>query len=205
MLRINKTTLYIIFFIYFYSFLFSQESTKSNELILKELTLIALESFFKDIKLKSNDTISIKYIYDNEKQFLYDFIIHYLKDEKKHNLKFTEHLDDIHFEYIVNKLEISYTKPYRRKFLGEKIIIRNVSIEYFFKFINQNNIISYKPINVSYNDTINYNAIPNIENKMLTFTMAKIPEDSFIDKYTIPIITISTLSIIVYLFFTIRK
>lgn len=207
MLKINKKkTIYILIVVNFiYSILLSQESIKSNELILKELSAQALESYIQNIQLNESDTIKIKYVYNNNVQFLYDFLIDYLKNKKKYNLKITENIDGNYLEYLINKLEINYSKPYRDKFLGEKRINRNVTIEYSFKFIQNDGQVDVKPITVNYTDTVNYNSLEVIENKLLPLTMAKIPEDSFIEKYTIPIITISTLSIIVYLFFTIRK
>ncbi|RCK77301.1 MAG: hypothetical protein IGBAC_1610 [Ignavibacteriae bacterium] len=207
MLKINKKkTIYILIVVNFiYSILLSQESIKSNELILKELSAQALESYIQNIQLNESDTIGIRYVYNNNVQFLYDFLIDYLKNKKKYNLKITENIDGNYLEYLINKLEINYSKPYRDKFLGEKRINRNVTIEYSFKFIQNDGQVDVKPITVNYTDTVNYNSLEVIENKLLPLTMAKIPEDSFIEKYTIPIITISTLSIIVYLFFTIRK
>lgn len=204
---LNKVLLSFLICISISVLLFSQDDVKSNEDIFKELTKQVIDSFLVTIDLNKNDTVNLKFQADDKAKFINEFIIDYLVNQKYYYLKMyaNSNLNEIILEYFINKLELSYSKPFREKLFGEKKILRNVHTEISFKFIRNYDVLSYKTISAYYTDTVRYSDVKYLENEMIPLTTSIIPDDSTIEKYILPAITITTVSVIVYLFFIIRK
>lgn len=204
---LKKVLFSFLIYISFPAVLVSQEKLKTNEEVFKELTQQVLESFLETIDINLDDTIILRKQVDSKTQFIDEFIIGYLKNSKQYNLSIHDenYNDGKILEYFVNKLEISYSKPFREKLLGEKKFVRNFCMEIAFKFIKNSNLMNYKSIPALFRDTVEYIYAKRIENEMIPVTIAKFPDDEILEKYIAPIITITTVSVIVYLFFIIRK
>lgn len=186
---------------------YSQDYIITNEEVYRKLTQQVLDSFLVSIHLSRDDTIILKYQNDEKTKFLNEFILDYLKNIKQFNLKI--HSDNIVngniLEYFITRLDLSYSKPFREKLFGKKLFLRNINTEISIKYIKDYDLVSYKTISTVYTDTVRYAHIKNIENSLISLTMTKLPNDTTLERYVMPVITITTVSVIVYLFFIIRK
>lgn len=187
--------------------LYSQGYIKTNEEVYKELTRQVLDSFLVSIDVSRDDTITLNYPNDDKTRFINDFIIDYLKNKKEYNLRiYTDrNFEGKILEYFINRLALSYSKPFREKLLSEKKFVRNIYLEFSFKFIKNYNVVDYKTISATLTDTVKHKHIKYIENEMIPLTITKLPNDKTLEKYILPVVTITTVSVIVYLFFIIRK
>lgn len=197
----------IIFFLTFRSLLFAQSELKTNSEIIKELSIKSVDSILKANQIQSGDTLNIKINSSENTMFLSFSILNFLKDNKNLFLIDTNINSTNWNTLIINieKIAVDYSKPYREDFIGKKKIVRNIQNIISYRYNTGSIIKDAKSINFNYNDTVNYDLISKLENKNLPITQATVMEDSIFENYAIPIFTITTITIIGYLFFTIRK
>jgi hypothetical protein len=105
--------------------------------------------------------------------------------------------------YIINEARVEYGEIFRDGFFGDYFILRKISLK--GNYLVQNNSALFREFNFSFNDTIKYDEINDVENSSFPFTKGDIPSEPFFSGLFEPIVAIGTAALAVILFFTIRS
>ena len=189
-----------------------QQEQKTNLQIADSLTFLVLLDRLPEIQAKNIDSIAID--------------VSQLAPEKQNYLRillgnwFFSHSFQVFrnyhqgmsfqgtvFEINQYELNIIYSKPYEKKFLGSDFVNREVSLELngqFFAAADQRLeiIVNTKKV---FTDEIPYAEIAGMENPGYSFARGKREDYSFWDKVYEPVLTLTSVAILVYLFFSQRS
>jgi len=111
------------------------------------------------------------------------------------------------FEINQYDLNIIYSEPYEKKFLGSDFVRREVSLEMNGQFYEAGEqrvelTLSTKKV---FTDEIPYAEISGIENRGYTFARGRRENYSFWDKVYEPVLALTSVAVLVYLFFSQRS
>ena len=105
--------------------------------------------------------------------------------------------------YIINKAEVTYGDIYRDGFFGSFYLPRNLFLKGNYTVEGDSTV--FKGFSYSYNDTLKYDDIKNVENDSFPFTKGEIPPDPLLSSLFEPIVAIGVAAVAVILFFTVRS
>ncbi len=105
--------------------------------------------------------------------------------------------------YIINKTDVTYGEIYRDGFFGSYYLPRNLSLK--GNYTAEGDSTFFKDFSYSYNDTLKYNDIQNVENDDYPFTKGEIPPEPFLSSLFEPIVAVGAAAVAVILFFTVRS
>lgn len=107
--------------------------------------------------------------------------------------------------YVLKDANVEYQNILSGNFFGDNLLKRSILLEGSFLFLN--NGITQEPYDFSINniDTVNYDNVSSLENKLFPFTQGKIPDIPILRNLIQPVIIVGTLVATVILFFTIRS
>ena len=108
-----------------------------------------------------------------------------------------------HINYIIVDAKLKYGEIFRDGFFGDYFISRKISLK--GNYIIKTNSASFKEFNYSFNDTIRYDEIKDVENDSFPFTKGDVPSEPFFSGLFEPVVAIGTAALAVILFFTIRS
>jgi hypothetical protein len=105
--------------------------------------------------------------------------------------------------YIINKTDVTYGEIYRDGFFGGYYLPRNLSLTGNYTVKTDSTV--FKDFSYSYNDTLKYDDIQNVENADYPFTKGEIPPEPFLSSLFEPIVAVGAAAVAVILFFTVRS
>ena len=105
--------------------------------------------------------------------------------------------------YIINKAEVTYGDIYRNGFFGSFYLPRNLFLKGNYTVEGDSTV--FKGFSYSYNDTLKYDDIKNVENDSFPFTKGEIPPEPLLSSLFEPIVAIGVAAVAVILFFTVRS
>jgi hypothetical protein len=108
-----------------------------------------------------------------------------------------------YINYIINDAKVEYGEIFRDGFFGDYYIPRKIFLK--GNYLVKTNSAFFKEFNYSFNDTIKYDEINNVENDSYPFTKGDIPSEPFFSGLFEPVVAIGTAALAVILFFTIRS
>jgi hypothetical protein len=196
------TTLFVVYF--FYSNGFAQQ--KTNLEVIQELSRKSIDSLFSHGHSFLGDTLNVRMIPSTDSWIVENAILQ--KVYEHHRSRITSDSGTFSYptlEFAISDMSIKYVKVFYDGFLGAKKVIRSVNLDLSSKITAQGALKAIDLLHQEYQDTVNYDSIPYLENGSIISTRSSLPEDTFIDRILSPLIVTSSVAVIVYLFFTLRK
>lgn len=108
-------------------------------------------------------------------------------------------------ELAIIKMGIRYESIFRQTFLGQKQVVRVVDLTVSSKVTKDRYLVAVKTIDQHNQDTVALESIYRLENEHIFSTKGVLPDDAILDRLLSPVIITSSVALIVYLFFTLRK
>ena len=105
--------------------------------------------------------------------------------------------------YIINEAKVTYGDIHRNGFFGGYYLPRSLTLK--GNYTVGGNSTVFKDFSYSYNDTLRYDDIKNVENDSYPFTKGEIPSEPFLSSLFEPIVAIGAAAVAVILFFTVRS
>jgi len=105
--------------------------------------------------------------------------------------------------YIIDDAKVEYGEIFRDGFFGDYFISRKISLR--GNYLVRINSASFKEFNYSFNDTIKYDEINEVESGSFPFTKGDVPSEPFFSGLFEPVVAIGTAALAIILFFTIRS
>ncbi len=111
--------------------------------------------------------------------------------------------ESVDVNYIINKVKVTYGDIYRNGFFGGYYLPRNLALKGNYTIEGDSTV--FKDFSYSYNDTLKFDSIQNVENDSYPFTKGEIPPEPFLSSLFEPIVAIGAAAVAVILFFTVRS
>lgn len=108
-------------------------------------------------------------------------------------------------ELAISKMDVGYEKIFRDGFLGPKKVVRSVELELFTKITKKGTLLSIEPIYQQYQDTVSLEVVNQLEDENVQSSKGIMPDEAMFDRIISPVIITSSVAVIVYLFFILRK
>lgn len=108
-------------------------------------------------------------------------------------------------ELALIKMGVKYESIFRQTFLGQKQVVRVVDLSVSSKVTKDRHLVAVKTIDQHNQDTVALESIHQLENEHILSTKGVLPADAILDRVLSPVIITSSVAVIVYLFFTLRK
>jgi hypothetical protein len=105
--------------------------------------------------------------------------------------------------YIINKADVTYDDIYRDGFFGGYYLPRTLSLKGNYTVESDSTVL--RDFSYSYNDTLKYDDIRNVENDDYPFTKGEVPPEPFLSSLFEPIVAVGAAAVAVILFFTVRS
>jgi hypothetical protein len=109
----------------------------------------------------------------------------------------------VEINITVDKTNVIYSGMFRKSLLGDFAVNRSLSLG--GSYVITGSVIKSDVFNFVYNDSVNVDDIPRLENSALSFTQGRVPPEPFLSNLYEPIIAIGAAAVAVFLFFTIRS
>ncbi|MHB1688047.1 MAG: hypothetical protein ACYCVH_11820 [Ignavibacteriaceae bacterium] len=103
----------------------------------------------------------------------------------------------------IEKAVVSYLNLFRKNFLGDFYIRRNLNLSGSYSIISKSS--SVKNFHYAYADTVNYDQLKNLQNISYPFTHGEIPAEPFLSSFFEPVVAVGATALAVILFFTVRS
>ncbi len=107
--------------------------------------------------------------------------------------------------YVLIDTKVSYKNPYKDGFFGDVLADREVKLNGSYFLAANTNIGEPVYFNLTHNDTVVVDEIPNLESKSLPFTQGEQPQPPLLSNLLEPAIVIGALITTIILFFTVRS
>lgn len=150
------------------------------------------ESLFLNFECKKGEAYFLK-------------LIQALLSRKGANLVFEGNKADFFLNYKVEEAEVTYPEMIKDGILADYSVKRELNYSGFFSLNSRNKSIAAKAFSFSLADTVGYGEINRIENPVLDFTKAELPEEPLWESLLEPAIAIGTIIVTVVLLFTVRS
>jgi hypothetical protein len=105
--------------------------------------------------------------------------------------------------YVIDNAGVRYGEMFRRGFLGDYYIPRNIFLS--GNFLVNSDETQYRSFIHNFTDTIRVDEINKVENGSFPFTQGDVPAEPFFSGLLEPVIAVGTVAVAVFLFFTIRS
>ena len=186
-------------------------SDTSNISILDSLTISLIAEELKDLQSDNGDSLAIDASgLDREVEDYLKVLVGNIATEKSfkvfRNYKSTSSFQGMVLIFHTFDIGIEYSEPFEQSFLGENYVNRQISIELKGQIYSAGSDIIEAALDneVSYTNMILYEDIERLEKSAYGFTTGIRGDYSFWDKYFEPALAITSVAVIVYLFFTQR-
>lgn len=157
-----------------------------------------------DSLINKNGTVSVSVVLSPSLEIFKGYILNSFV-VKKNNLVTENSNAQVKVNYYLQSAKVNYTETFKDGFFGDTYLKRSAEILGAASIENNNgNIISFQ-INKSIEDTINTDAVKNIEEPSLQFTKAEVPSLPLLSNLLEPIIVVGTLVVTAILLFTVRS
>lgn len=179
---------------------------KTNLEILQELSKNVCDSLFSQIGSSTGDSLMLL-VKPSPDYWIVEHSI--LQDLKGKNIVCS--LPDTSLstvaviELAIVKMGARYENIFRQTFLGQNKVVRVVDLTVSSKVTKGSNLIAIKTIHQHIQDTVALESIHQLENEHILSTKGVLPADAILDRVLSPVIITSSVAVIVYLFFTLRK
>jgi hypothetical protein len=204
--------LYSFFIIFSYVYVDETNvSNTSNISILDSLTISLIAGDLKNLPSANGDSLAIDASrLDRDVEDYLQVLFGNIATEKSFNV-FRNYNSASTFQGMVlviysYYIDIKYSEPFEKSFLGEDYVNRHISIKLKGQIysVRSNNIVTALDKEINYTDMILYEDIEWLEKSAYKFTTGTRGDYSFWDKYFEPALAITSVAVIVYLFFTQR-
>jgi len=179
---------------------FVYPQSKSNLEIFYSLIDSSVSGIIKNIP-EDKKTIELKLTLGNTYTVFNNKIIKAFQAEGRS----VEFLDSTgsHVNYVIDNAKVEYGEIFRKGFLGEYYIPRNISLS--GNYILNSKEIKFTQFNYAFADTIAVDELKEIENTSFPFTQGEIPAEPFFSGLIEPIVAIGAAAAAIILFFTVRS
>ena len=109
----------------------------------------------------------------------------------------------LNINYVVNNATVTYGEIFRDGFFGEYCLQRNLFLDGSYAIEGSSTV--FQDFKYSYNDTIKFDDIQNVENESFPFTKGEVPSEPFLSSLFEPIVAVGAAALAVILFFTVRS
>jgi hypothetical protein len=186
------------------------EDLKNIE-IIDSLVISSFQTNFELLDYNSGDSLAIDlFELDWEQRNYLNVLIGNLAVEKTFKV-FRNYNPTSSFQGLVLsinqfEIEIEYSKPYEKAFLGKNYITRTINIGLRGQFYSArtDEVKQAVDSDQSYKDEILYGLVTDIENPNYQFSKGKREDYTFWEKIYEPVLVIASVGVVVYLFFTQR-
>ncbi len=202
-------SLFIIFF-----YVFNDEtivSNTSNISIIDSLTISLIVGDLKSLQSDNEDSLAIDASgLDREVGGYLKVLLGNIATEKSfkvfRNYNSASSFQGLVLVFHLFDIGIEYSEPFENAFLGENYVNRKISIELKGQIYSARSDIIKAALDkeISYTDVILYEDIEWLEHSVYEFTTGMRRNYSFWDKYFEPALAITSVAVMVYLFFTQR-
>lgn len=124
---------------------------------------------------------------------------------KNYNLISIAGEKDIILNYTLSEIKVSYGVAFRKSFLGEVYLPREISLRGSYSIGDGRQIKSPENFEFTEKDTIAYDSVSEIQNSAVPFTAGEVPAEPFPSSLLEPVIAVGTLVVAVILLFTVRS
>ena len=210
----NITFIFLIiiltFQIIFSKCLFSTENVlkpqKTNLEIIQDLSTKILDSVLDTFSKSITDTINYSFIPSTNSWVIDHTVSRRLKESTNKIIK-TNNFDEKKFsiELGISNINVGYDNIHREKIFGSKKGNRTIKVDLSIKVSKDNELLLVKNHIEKYSDTIFVDSINELENTNIPITCGKLSEAPLTERLIIPAVIVTSIGVIVYLFFTIRK
>jgi hypothetical protein len=184
--------------------IFSQP--KNNLELIQELSRKNIDSLFSSNRLTLGDTLNIKMIPSTNSWIVEHEILKELKEKNIVCFQVDSNSSPYTLvELAIPKMDVRYEKMFRDGFLGAKKIVRSVELELSAKIMEQSKLLDVGQFYQRYQDTVSLEAVNQLEDEHVTLSKGILPDEAIFDRIISPVILTSSVAVIVYLFFTLRK
>jgi hypothetical protein len=195
-----------ILFVLFAVCLNSYSQQKTNLEVIQELSIKTIDSLVSQGSELLVDTLNVKMIPSDDYRIVENSILKRLHDNRRLEIvSDTNTLRYTTLELSIIKMGVRYNNVFYDGFFGSKKVVRSVNLELTSKVTKNGSLKNIDILNQQYQDTVDYNSINLIENQNIVSTISSLPDDTFIDRLLSPVIITSSVAVVVYLFFTLRK
>ncbi len=198
-LKLLKLYYLIFLFLSFNYFLIGQ--SKSNLDIFYNLVDSASLKVANEIPITS-DTIFFNLMLVDDFNIFTNRIISVISSVKK-NISFTDKSNNKKINFFIESAEVNYPKIFRKGLFGDYFLEREISLKGNYSLLldyTKNDSFNY-----SFNDTIKYEKVKEMENFSIPFTKSEIPSEPLFSSIIEPIALIGSAALTVFLFFNIRS
>jgi hypothetical protein len=152
------------------------------------------------------DTLNIRFIPSADSWIAENSIIARLNEKsRKHIIADTSNFSYPVLQFAISDMSVKYGKVFYDGFLGPKKVTRSINLELSLKITSQGAVKIIDYLSQHYQDTVSYDSIHLLENENVSPTKSSLPDETLIDRIISPVIITSSVAVIVYLFFTLRK
>ena len=111
--------------------------------------------------------------------------------------------DPVSINYVIDNAKVKYGEIFRRGFLGDYYIPRNIFLS--GNFVINSEDVKYNSFSYTFGDTVRFDDIKSLENSSFPFTQGEVPAEPFFSGLLEPVVAVGTAAVALFLFFTIRS
>lgn len=179
---------------------------KKNLEVIQELSKNVYDSLFSQIGFSAGDSITLVVKPSPDYWIVEHNILQGLIKKNKLCLLPDTNLSTVTtIELAIIKMDVRYESIFRQTFLSQKQVVRVVELTVSSKVTKDRNLIAIKTFDQHNKDTVALESINQLENEHILSTKGVLPADAILDRVLSPVIITSSVAVIVYLFFTLRK
>jgi len=184
-----------------------KKATKQANLeIIQKLAERIADSIYASIPTGTSDTVNLSFKPSTDSWIVEHAITKRLKEYSNLFIKSGDFSNqNLTIDFAISKISIKYKDSFKERFFGTQKTNRWVEVKLAKKITFNNEILSVGTSVEQYHDTVDVNSINELENQSIPLTRGSLPDDSFIDRILVPTVVLSSVAVIVYLFFTLRK
>jgi hypothetical protein len=179
---------------------------KTNLDVIRELSKRATDSILVRTEYSFGDTVSVS-IKPSSDSWVVEYTIFNGLKENNVVCRKADSFSSLYnaIELAIIKMDVRYLRSFRDGFLGPKKVVRSVELELFAKVTKKDILINIEPIYQQYQDTVSLEAVNQLEDEHVQSSKGILPDEAIIDRIISPVIITSSVVVIVYLFFNLRK
>jgi hypothetical protein len=179
---------------------------QKNLEIIQELSEKSIDSLGLDVYNFLGDTLNIRFVPSCDSWIVENSIIKKIRENGRVILiSDTNNLNYPIWHFAILNMGVEYGKTFYDGFLGHKKVVRSVNLNLSLKITSRGEVKKIDYLSRRYQDTVAYDSIHLLENDNMSSTKSALPDETFIDRILSPVIITSSVAVIVYLFFTLRK
>lgn len=179
---------------------------KKNLEIIRDLSVKNIDSLILQDYPYLGDTLNLRFIPYAESWIVENSIIARLNERgRKYIISDTSNFNYPVLQFAISEMSVKYGNVFYDGFLGPKKVVRTVKLELSLKITNHTDIKKIDYLSQQYQDTVSLEAVNQLEDEHVQSSKGIIPDEAILDRIISPVIITSSVAVIVYLFFTLRK